>query len=504
MIGYKGRLRLGHDLVASRQTSYMRFMGPNTENSNVVPDAILDRIKVVVGPKGYTTVPDEITPLCQSWRDNWSGWVPMVVRPLNVEEVAAVIAICAETGTPVVPQGGNTGLTGGGQPHDTGTEIILSTSRMNKIRHIDTTNNTMTVDAGCILSDLQDAASEVDRLFPLSLAAEGSCQIGGNLSTNAGGTQVLRYGNARNLVLGLEVVLPDGRIWDGLRELRKDNTGYDLKQFFIGAEGTLGLITGAVLKLYARPTEVQIALVAVPDPDAALNLLDRTRNSVGERVTAFELMQRSAIDFVLRHITDVTDPFDQEHPWYVLVEVSGQGPSGSLLEPVEDILKRGLEAGEVLDAVVAANQAQGLALWKIRETIPEALNYEGQSIKHDVSVPLSRIPEFIERADKALQKAFPGVRCLAFGHVGDGNIHYNPAQPLGLDGDTFGSATGEVNRIVHSLIAELNGSISAEHGLGRLRREEVKRYKSAVELDLMQKVKIALDPDNIMNPGKVL
>ena len=349
-------------------------MGPNTENSNVVPDAILDRIKVVVGPKGYTTVPDEITPLCRSWRDNWSGWVPMVVRPVNVKEVAAVIAICAETGTPVVPQGGNTGLTGGGQPHDTGTEIILSTSRMNKIRHIDTTNNTMTVDAGCILSNLQDAASEVDRLFPLSLAAEGSCQIGGNLSTNAGGTQVLRYGNTRNLVLGLEVVLPDGRIWDGLRELRKDNTGYDLKQFFIGAEGTLGLITGAVLKLYARPTEVQIALVAVRDPDAALNLLDRTRNSVGERVTAFELMQRSAIDFVLRHITDVTDPFDQEHSWYVLVEVSGQGPSGSLLEPVEDILKCGLEAGEVLDAVVAANQAQGLALWKIRETIPEALN----------------------------------------------------------------------------------------------------------------------------------
>ena len=496
--------RHGPELVAGRQKRYINLMGSNTERPNAVPDAVLDRIKAAVGSKGYTTDPDEIALQCQSWRDNWCGWVPMVVRPANVQEVAAVVGICAETGTSIVPQGGNTGLTGGGQPHDTGTEIILSTSRMNKIREIDTTNNTMTVEAGCILSNLQDAASEADRLFPLSLAAEGSCQIGGNLSTNAGGTQVLRYGNARNLVLGLEVVLSDGRIWDGLRGLRKDNTGYDLKQFFIGAEGTLGIITAAVLKLFVRPTEIQTALAAVPDPGASLHLLSRMRNSVGERVTAFELIQRRAIDFVLRHLPSVSDPFDQEYPWYVLMEVSGQGSPESLRGPVEEVLEGGMEAGEVLDAVVAANRSQGAALWKIRESIPEAQIHEGQSVKHDVSVPLSRIAEFIERADKALQGAYPGVRCVAFGHIGDGNIHYNPAQPLGPNGDEFGAAHGEVNRIVHDLIAELNGSISAEHGLGRLRREEARRYKSDVEMDLMQKVKVALDPGNIMNPGKVV
>ncbi len=296
-------------------------MQANTEKPNTVPAAVLERLKAAVGPKGYTTDPDEIAPLCQSWRDNWRGWVPMVVRPANTAEVAAVVVICAETGTPMVPQGCNTGFTGGSQPHDTGAEIILSTTRMNRVREIDTVNNTMTVDAGCILASLQDAASDADRLFPLSLAAEGSCQIGGNLSTNAGGTQVLRYGNARNLVLGLEVVLPDGRIWDGLRGLRKDNTGYDLKQLFIGAEGTLGIITAAVLKLFPKPTEIQTALVAVPDPAASLSLLSRATDAVGEQVTAFELIQRRAIDFVLSNIPGVSDPLEQSYPWYVLMEI---------------------------------------------------------------------------------------------------------------------------------------------------------------------------------------
>ena len=479
-------------------------MQANTEKPNTVPAAVLERLKAAVGPKGYTTDPDEIAPLCQSWRDNWRGWVPMVVRPANTAEVAAVVAICAETGTPMVPQGGNTGLTGGSQPHDTGAEIILSTTRMNRVREIDTVNNTMTVDAGCILASLQDAASDADRLFPLSLAAEGSCQIGGNLSTNAGGTQVLRYGNARNLVLGLEVVLPDGRIWDGLRGLRKDNTGYDLKQFFIGAEGTLGIITAAVLKLFPKPTEIQTALVAVPDPAASLSLLSRATEAVGEQVTAFELIQRRAIDFVLSNVPGVPDPLEQSYPWYVLMEISGQGPPDSLRDTVEGLLGGGLEDGEVLDAVLAANRAQGQALWKIRESIPEAQNHEGQSVKHDVSVPLSRIAEFIERADQALAAAYPGVRCVAFGHIGDGNIHYNPAQPLGERGADFAKEYGAVNRIVHDLISELNGSISAEHGLGRLRRDEARRYKSDVEMDLMQTLKDALDPTNIMNPGKVV
>lgn len=479
-------------------------MQANTEKPNTVPAAVLERLKAAVGPKGYTTDPDEIAPLCQSWRDNWRGWVPMVVRPANTAEVAAVVAICAETGTPMVPQGGNTGLTGGSQPHDTGAEIILSTTRMNRVREIDTVNNTMTVDAGCILASLQDAASDADRLFPLSLAAEGSCQIGGNLSTNAGGTQVLRYGNARNLVLGLEVVLPDGRIWDGLRGLRKDNTGYDLKQLFIGAEGTLGIITAAVLKLFPKPTEIQSALVAVPDPAASLSLLSRATEAVGEQVTAFELIQRRAIDFVLSNVPGVPDPLEQSYPWYVLMEISGQGPPDSLRDTVEGLLGGGLEDGEVLDAVLAANRAQGQALWKIRESIPEAQNHEGQSVKHDVSVPLSRIAEFIERADQALAAAYPGVRCVAFGHIGDGNIHYNPAQPLGERGADFAKEYGAVNRIVHDLISELNGSISAEHGLGRLRRDEARRYKSDVEMDLMQTLKDALDPTNIMNPGKVV
>ncbi|MFP6709837.1 MAG: FAD-binding oxidoreductase [Alphaproteobacteria bacterium] len=479
-------------------------MQANTEKPNTVPAAVLERLKAAVGPKGYTTDPDEIAPLCQSWRDNWRGWVPMVVRPANTAEVAAVVVICAETGTPMVPQGGNTGLTGGSQPHDTGAEIILSTTRMNRVREIDTVNNTMTVDAGCILASLQDAASDADRLFPLSLAAEGSCQIGGNLSTNAGGTQVLRYGNARNLVLGLEVVLPDGRIWDGLRGLRKDNTGYDLKQLFIGAEGTLGIITAAVLKLFPKPTEIQTALVAVPDPAASLSLLSRATDAVGEQVTAFELIQRRAIDFVLSNVPGVPYPLEQSYPWYVLMEISGQGPPDSLHDTVEGLLGGGLEDGEVLDAVLAANRGQGQALWKIRESIPEAQNHEGQSVKHDVSVPLSRIAEFIERADQALAAAYPGVRCVAFGHIGDGNIHYNPAQPLGERGADFAKEYSAVNRIVHDLISELNGSISAEHGLGRLRRDEARRYKSDVEMDLMQTLKDALDPTNIMNPGKVV
>jgi len=467
-----------------------------------VPEQVLARLRQAVGPKGYTEDPDEIAPLCVSWRDNWRGWVPMVVRPACTDEVAEVVRICAESGTPIVPQGGNTGLTGASQPHAEGNEVILSTSRMNRIRALDLMNDTITVEAGCVLAQIQARASEVDRLFPLSLGAEGSCQIGGNLSTNAGGVQVLRYGNMRNLVLGLEVVLADGRIWNGLRGLRKDNTGYDVKQLFIGAEGTLGIITAAVLRLLPKPSDVVTALAAVPGPAAAVALLGRARSAVGEQVTSFELMQRICLDIGLAHIPGLVDPLADRHDWYVLIEVGGQGAPGTLQGPVEDFLAAAVEAGEVEDATVAATEAQAQALWKIRESIPEAQNHIGASIKHDVSVPVSQIDEFIRRASAALEAAYPGVRIVAFGHLGDGNIHFNPAGPPG--DAAFAEARERVNRIVHDIVAEFSGSISAEHGLGRLRREEARRYKPAVEIELMQRLKQALDPQNLLNPGKVV
>lgn len=469
-----------------------------------IPSAVLEELKALLGPSGYIDDPAAIEPYCQAWRDNWHGWTPLVARPANTEEVAAVVRLCAKHRVAIVPQGGNTGLTGASQPHDDGSEIILSTTRMNRVRAIDTQNDTMTVEAGCILADLQQAAADAGRLFPLSLAAEGSCQIGGNLSTNAGGTQVLRYGNARNLVLGLEVVLADGQIWNGLRGLRKDNTGYDLKQLFIGAEGTLGIITAAVLKLFPRSSDVQTALIAIPDPAAAVALLERMREAVGDQVTGFELMQRRAVAIAEAHVPAASDPFAQPHPWYVLAELGGQGQPGTLRGPLEEVLGAAMEAGLVEDAVIAETSAQSERLWAIREGIPEAQNHEGASIKHDVSVPVPLIPEFLERADAALEAAYPGIRVVAFGHIGDGNIHYNPAQPVDMPGADFAAQREEVNRIVHDLVVSLNGSISAEHGLGRLRREENKHYKSDVEIALMQKLKQALDPDNILNPGKVV
>lgn len=469
-----------------------------------VPAALLDRIAAIVGPAGVIRDPAGMAPYCLSWRDDWRGRVPMVVRPGTTDEVAAVVAACAGARVPIVPQGGNTGLTGAGQPHDTNSEILLSLSRMNRIRGVDPTNDTITVEAGCILRTIQDAAAAADRLFPLSLAAEGSCQIGGNLATNAGGTQVLRYGSARARVLGLEVVLPDGQVWNGLRALRKDNTGYDLKQVFIGAEGTLGIITAAVLSLVPKPTDIQTALVAVPDPAAAVALLGRTRAAVGEAVQGFELIHRLGIDMTLRHIAGITDPMQAVHDWYVLVDVAGQSPPGTLAEPVGAMLGRALEDGLVLDAIIAQADRQRAALWRIRESIPEAQNHDGVSLKHDVSVPVSAIAPFLAEATAAVTAACPGARPLAFGHVGDGNIHFNIAQPPDADGAAFRAERPAVNRIVHDIVDRHGGSISAEHGLGQLRRDEVVRYKPPVELDLMRRIKAALDPDNIMNPGKML
>ena len=468
-----------------------------------VPDALIGRLKEIVGPGNWIDDPAQMGAYTTAWRDHWDARTPLVVRPGSTAEVAAIVAACAAENVPVVPQSGNTGLTGGGLPRDTGAEILLTTERMRKVRDLDLLNDTITVEAGVILADIQKAASDANRLFPLSLGAEGSCRIGGNLSTNAGGVQVLRYGNARALVLGLEVVLPDGRVWNGLRGLRKDNTGYDLKQMFIGAEGTLGIITAAVLRLYPKPTERQVAVAAVTDPAASVRLLGLLREEAGEQVTTFELLQRSCYDNALATLDGAEDPLDAVYPWYVLTELNGQGAPGSLRAPLEAALARAFEAGLVQDAVIATSEQQANRLWRVREEQADVQKRTGTGIKHDVSVPLSRIAEFIERADAALTKAYPGIRLCAFGHVGDGNIHYNPIGPVEM-GAAFADETEAVNRIVHDIVADLDGSISAEHGIGRLRLAENERYKSEVEQDLMRAVKQALDPLNLMNPGKLI
>jgi FAD/FMN-containing dehydrogenase len=464
----------------------------------------IERLKAAVGPAGYLDQPADMAPFAKSWRDDWEGRTPLVLRPKTTAEMAAIIKICAETGTRIVPQGGNTGLTGAGQPHNDLSEVIISTVRMNEIRGIDLMNDTITVDAGVILQEIQRIANDNNRLFPLSLGAEGTCQIGGNISTNAGGTQVIRYGNTRALVLGLEVVLPDGRIWDGLRGLRKDNTGYDLKHLFIGGEGTLGIITGAVLRLFPKPTASETALLAVPSPAAAVRLLSLMRSRLGEQITAFELLQRSIIQFVLDGVPGYSEPLDQPHNWYVLVEVSGQGEPGSLTDPFAEALAEAMDQQLVDDAAIATSGAQAKRYWKMREDMAIAQNAIGVSIKHDVSVPVSRIPEFLERCNAALETAYPGVRTCGFGHVGDGNLHYNPMQPVAWPGPKFKAERDNINRIVHDLVIELNGSISAEHGIGQLRLAENEHYKSDTEKDLMRIVKRALDPQNIMNPGKLV
>ena len=466
-------------------------------------DAIA-RLKAVVGPAGFLEHKADIEPYCKSWRDDWMGDVPLVLRPKSTAEVAALVKICAESGTRIVPQGGNTGLTGASQPNADRSEVVISTSRMNAVRGLDLGNETITVEAGVILQQIQQLAADNNRLFPLSLGAEGSCQIGGNISTNAGGTQVIRYGNTRNLVLGLEVVLPDGRVWDGLRGLRKDNTGYDLKQLFIGGEGTLGIITAAVLRLFPLPTATATAWLASPSPAAAVELLSFMKGKLGEQISAFELLQRSIIKFLIDGVPGHSEPMGQPHDWYILVEVSGQGAPGTLDDLFAEVLSEAMGRGLVDDAVIASSGAQSKRYWKMREDLAEAQKQAGVGIKHDVSVPVSRIAEFLQRCDAALEAAYPGIRHCAFGHVGDGNLHYNPVSPPNWDGKKFAGERERINRIVHDLVVELGGSISAEHGIGRLRLDENEHYKSAVELDLMRTVKRALDPAGIMNPGKMI
>lgn len=465
----------------------------------------LERIKTIVGPKGWTDDAGAMEPHLADWRGLYRGAARMVVKPASTEEVADVVAACAEAGIPIVPQGGNTSLCGGSTPEEGGGEIILSLARMNRVRAVDPDNYTMTVEAGCILESLQQVASEADRYFPLSLAAEGSAMIGGNLSTNAGGTNVLKYGNARELVLGLEVVLPDGRIWNGLRGLRKDNTGYDLKQLFLGAEGTLGIITAAVLKIFPKPTDVRSAFCAVPDVASAVTLLGRARAESGDAVETFELMPRLVVDLVLKHMPDCEDPLAERYEFYVLLELvsTASGESG-LSETLEGILEGAFEAGLVLDAAIAQNETQRQEFWKLRENASESQKLEGASIKHDVSVPVSRIAEFYDAAWEKVAAIDPDVRLVGFGHVGDGNLHYNLQVPEGGDGKAFLARWDEFNRAVHDTVVDMGGSISAEHGIGRLKRGELAHYKDDVSLDLMRAIKATLDPSGILNPGKVL
>jgi len=468
---------------------------------------LLDTLRRLVGADFCLTAPFDIAPYATDWRGRYSGQPLCVVKPAGTEEVAAVVRTCAAANVAIVPQGGNTGLCGGATPlgaaRQPGGEVIVSLTRLNRIRAIDTDNNTLIAEAGCTLAAVQAAAEAAGRLFPLSLAAEGTATIGGNLATNAGGVQVLRYGNARELCLGLELVLPDGRIWDGLRALRKDNTGYDMKHLFIGAEGTLGLITAAVLKLFSRPRAVATAWASVPTPLAAVALLTRLRERIGGRVTAFEIVGRPALDLVLRHIPGSRDPLPGPSPWQVLIEISDTMAS-DLAAPLEAVLAQAVEAGEVIDATIAQNAAQATALWALRENIAEAQKVEGLSIKHDISLPVPRVPEFIARCDAALTATFPGLRIVCFGHLGDGNLHYNQSRPSAQDNATFIAQTEAVNRIVHDLVHALDGSISAEHGIGQLKRGELPRYKSPVEMDMMRAVKQALDPRGLMNPGKVV
>ncbi len=465
---------------------------------------VVERLKVAAGPVGYLDDPADMAPYCRSFRDGWEGRVPLVLRPQSTEEVAAIVRICSEARIGIVPQGGNTGLTGGSQPHADMSEVILSTARLKRIRAIDTVNDTITVEAGVVLKEIQAAAERADRLFPLSLGAEGSCQIGGNISTNAGGVNVLRYGNTRSLVLGLEVVLPDGSVWNGLKGLRKDNTGYDMKQVFIGAEGTLGIITAAVLRLFPRPTASETAWIGVDGPASAVALLGHMRARLGETVSAFELINRVAIDLLLVGVPGHEDPMSEPHPWYVLLDVTSQGAPGSLNTPLAEALGEAMEAGLVRDALIAASGAQAARLWRMRESLVEAQVAAGGSIAHDVSVPVSSIAAFLERADAALQAAYPDMARCAFGHVGDGNMHYNPIRPRQWDEARTRQERPRVNRMVHDIVVDLGGSISAEHGIGRSRLAELAHYKPRLELDMMRAIKQALDPLGIMNPGKVL
>ena len=461
---------------------------------------LIDDLKAIVGPKGWTTDPEMLVSRLTERRGRMQGRTLVMVSPQETQEVAAVVRACAAAGAAVVPQGGNTGLCGGAIPDPSGEQVLLSLSRMNRIRKVDAADFSMIAEAGCILADVQEAAARAGRFFPLSLSAEGSCQIGGNLSTNAGGINVIRYGTARQQVLGLEVVLADGTVWDGLRTVHKDNAGYDLKQLFIGSEGTLGIITAAALRLWAAPEKSATLLAAVASADAAVALLGRLRDAVGDSIQAFELMSDRCVRFARRHVPDVTMPIEGEHPWYVLTEVIVGEDSGAL----EQAAMQSLQDGVIGDAVLAKNQAESDQLWRLRHSLSEAQKPEGASLKHDVSVPTGQIGEFVRVAGERVTGMMPGARLVVFGHVGDGNLHYNVSQPPGADAAAFLEDGRRLTATIYYLAVGMGGSFSAEHGVGVFKKAFLEEYRGGPEIELMRALKAALDPANTLNPGKVI
>lgn len=464
---------------------------------------LLDRLRTAVGDAHVLTEPADVAAYVVDWTGTHEGRALAVVRPGSTDEVAEVVRACAETRTPVVPQGGNTGLVGGGVPDASGTAVVLSLGRMRSVRDVDPVAGTITVDAGVVLADVQAAAERAGRLFPMSLGSEGSCTIGGNLATNAGGTAVLRYGMTRELALGLEVVLPDGRVWDGLRGLRKDNTGYDLTQLFVGSEGTLGVITGAILRLFPATPRHATAWVAVPSVGAAVSLLGTAQQHGGVHLSTFEIANRQAIDLVLAHLPGAVDPLAEPSDWYVLVELAGSASDEGLDATLEALLGEAVEAGQATDAAVAGSPAQRDALWALREGISEVQKVEGATLKHDVTLPIADLAAWAEAMGPILQEVLRGVRPVTYGHVGDGNLHYNLNAPVGRD-DDLRSAAGDLTAAIYDAVAAAHGSISAEHGLGRTKVAAAAAYKSDVEVDLMRAVKQALDPAGLMNPGAVV
>ncbi|QXM23462.1 FAD-binding oxidoreductase [Elioraea tepida] len=466
--------------------------------------ALAERLRALLGDRGMITDPAEMRGYVTEWRGLWTGRSPAILRPASTAECAEAVRLCAEAGVRMVPQAGNTSLVGASVPHEAGDEVVISVGRMNRILDLDPADMTMTVEAGAVLASVQKAAEEAGCLFPLSLGSEGTAQIGGLLGTNAGGNATLRYGNARDLVLGLEVVLPDGRVLDMLRRLRKDNTGYCLRHLFIGAEGTLGIITRAVLKLFPRPSDIQLAFAAVPSVEAALALLNRFQRHDGASLSAFEYMGRFGLELVFRHIPGAADPFGARHEHYCLVELSSPRPDAGLRHGLEAVLEGAYADGLVLDATIAESEAQRASLWRLREEHSEAQKREGASIKNDVSVPVSRVPDLIAQASAACRALIPGVRVCAFGHVGDGNIHFNLSAPEGADGAAFLARWDEVAEAVNGVVRALGGSFSAEHGVGRLKTRTLAAWRAGPELDLMRAIKRTIDPGNLMNPGKVV
>lgn len=465
-----------------------------------LPSELIARFRAIVGDKYAVTEAADIAPYVTEERGLFHGRSPLVLRPGSTAEVSAICRLATEHRIALVPQGGNTGLVGGQTPHSG--EVVVSTRRLDKIRDIDTASNTMTCEAGVVLQIAQQRAAEADRLFPLSLGAEGSCTIGGNLSTNAGGTAALAYGVAREMALGLEVVLADGRVLNGLSKLKKDNTGYDLRNLFIGAEGTLGIITAATLKLFPKPRAVETAFVGLKSPADALKLLSIAQNAAAGSLTSFELLAGIAVDFSVRHGIDIRDPLGSKHPWYVLMELSSS--RDDISATLESILAQGMDRSIVDDAAIAANLSQRSAFWKLRDEMSAAQKPEGGSIKHDISVPVAAVPDFIEQANAAVVKLIPGARPVPFGHLGDGNIHYNVSQPVGANTADFMAQWHAVNAVVFDIVLRMGGSISAEHGIGVLKREELPEVKDKVAIELMRGIKAMLDPLGIMNPGKVL